>query len=401
MNSTNEINKLCSLKGYTELVEILKMMTKSKNLNFMQNDYQQGLKALLHSNMYVDLYEILELSFIFKKHIDENILISIIVALPSNLQKKLICSLLINNIQLQPFFYGKLINNLLIDDQVKTAITIFYLLNFNNNDSFLPNTSLLVEKSCLNNQNYEFFISQFKENYLNKKEYQPIKEIAEVEAEDKKDFQEEESISDYSMSQFDIEKFVDNLEINFSKSYIEEESQTTQFDNSVFEDDKESVDFDEIKTIITKYTKVNNTLSNIDSSKNKKLETLICNSLIFEFANRIYDNRNYEDIAILIINSNNLIKDTVLSQFIINHCLSMKTNITKVFDFLLLINNSLTLAILQNLLEEYNKIKNYYFIFKLSKFLIKNEFEINKLDLSYSLYESSIEYIIENESSIY
>ncbi len=406
-----KINSLCSLKGFNELADILKIIARSKNLSFMTNDFNKGLKALLYSMMYKELCEILDLAFNNQKSIEENLLIQIIICIPAYLQKRIICSIIINEIMLQPFFFSKLIDSLMQDDQVSTAVAFFFLINFTTN-AFLPDTKLFCEKVCSRKEYLMSFYEQFRKQYLKNMETIIMQdnnsEDNSVTSTIQKSSsvtsfplvgtasQQDEDITENSLSEFDISKFIDNLEINFTQSQ-EGLNNNLEDKNKIYTymDEQESssvIDYDDIKTIITKYTK-----TSYVNKKNIKLENNLCNGLIQEFTKRTFDYLEYETYTAEVLNTENKIKEGFVNDLVMKILTSYNQDIERIMGFLLKIKSRITNLLCEIILEHFNKMKNFFVVYSLVRLFYQIGFHPKFFNLSKDLYLSIIEYIMENE----
>lgn len=164
-NKKGIIYQLCMLKGFDELTEILKLMANSRSLSFLSKEFKDGITCLRDAKMLYELYEVLEINFKSHKSMDENFLISSILLFSYEYQERLIILILEKNIKFQPFFYSKLIDALVKEDQILSAANIFFLFNFNFSENLFPNMNLLIEKLISNNL-FSRFYAKFRDTYL-------------------------------------------------------------------------------------------------------------------------------------------------------------------------------------------------------------------------------------------
>lgn len=279
------ICKLCKLKGYSELVEILKLIAATPSLMFLKREYKKGVKVLMNALRFMDVYEILETSFRNGKKTEENFVISILIALPSILQAKLVSSIVINKVSFEPFFYSKLIDSLVIDGQLMNAVNVFFVFNFGQT-SFLPDMNQFIERLFANDHPYLLvFYRLFSTKYFSNNsvfEEEPDTSInsllnltntengIEPESEDK----DLVFNVDQYLSQFD--NYTEGL--IESSSYYNHTHSENNLDESVLTCDAEIMQ-----------TQTNKIFTDIDFNliKNLKLEAEVCNKLILEFTKKL------------------------------------------------------------------------------------------------------------------
>jgi hypothetical protein len=308
------IYQLCMLKGFDELTELLKLMANSRSLSFLNKEFRDGITCLRDAKMLYELYEILELNFKSHKTIDENFLISSILLFSYEYQERLIILILEKNIKFQSFFYSKLIDSLVKENQILSAANIFFLFNFNYSDNQYPDMNLFIEKLISNNL-FPKFYAKFRELYLlnekafynNKTEYQNkynnyvLNKIEPIETMKNYDMFNK----DLEYSYYNKDEFVNNNDNQINRNlefYIEDdeinniiEAISCKLQKNLRLNKKASSK--ELKEILLEKEKSCDLIPSEDGSdnlfnnnifyKNKILEEIICNALLQEISKKM------------------------------------------------------------------------------------------------------------------
>eukprot|EP00340_Litonotus_pictus_P004042 CAMPEP_0170528750 /NCGR_PEP_ID=MMETSP0209-20121228/14228_1 /TAXON_ID=665100 ORGANISM="Litonotus pictus, Strain P1" /NCGR_SAMPLE_ID=MMETSP0209 /ASSEMBLY_ACC=CAM_ASM_000301 /LENGTH=517 /DNA_ID=CAMNT_0010820145 /DNA_START=11 /DNA_END=1561 /DNA_ORIENTATION=+ len=165
------ITTLCQLKGFEELISLLKVMARSRGLSFLRKEFTQGIKCLRDAMMLSELYEILEIHFKANKSIEENFLISAIKLFKPESQQKLIVLIIEKKIPLESSFYTKLIDVLVSDNQINSAMVFFFMFDYNFEGYNFPNVNLLIDKVIYNDLLKRFFDLYQTQYILNERVY--------------------------------------------------------------------------------------------------------------------------------------------------------------------------------------------------------------------------------------
>lgn len=281
----NIICKLCKLKGYSELVEILKLIASTPNLVFLKREYKKGVKVLMNAMRFLDVYEILEIGFRNGKKTEENFVISILIALPTILQAKLVSSIVNYKVCFEPFFFSKLIDSLVIDGQIISAINIFFVFSFNQT-AFLPDINQFIERLFAQDHPYLLtFFRLFNTKYLSNCNIYEVDLDASATSVVPSSYISDEldSESDIDDLSFNIDQYLSQFDINAesiidTSAYCGQTQLEQDFDASFLTCDVELM-----------RTQTNKIYSEIDQDfiKNLKLEAEISNKLISEFTKKL------------------------------------------------------------------------------------------------------------------